>query len=299
MKNPISLFFLFLLAGVASCSSVQVGGNKGPVVAKVNDQIISEGQLRGRMNPRGISQIPAGEPESAGMKDKNQALNELIDEEVLIQQALKEGVLANSERLRREVMREYFQYKFPVGKEQPTEDEMKAFFESHKGELEKIQVRHILFRPKKPKDPASEEQARRKTEGILAQLRSQGKTPQFSKMARQFSDDETTKDKGGDLSFITQEKVVPAFWDAASKLEGSGAISNVVKTEFGYHIIQMSEDLRGFEPNRGSIRRHLATAKKKQLYDDLLRELRQKAAVKINDDVVASIQVAEAASTAK
>jgi len=39
MKNPISLFFLFLLAGVASCSSVQVGGNKGPVVAKVNDPI--------------------------------------------------------------------------------------------------------------------------------------------------------------------------------------------------------------------------------------------------------------------
>ena len=61
----------------------------------------------------------------------------------------------------------------------------------------------------------------------------------FSKIAKQYSID-STKDKGGDLGWVTADSLVKDFSDAAFKLRRKGQVSGVVKSPYGFHIIQFN-----------------------------------------------------------
>lgn len=97
---------------------------------------------------------------------------------------------------------------------------------------EMIRVRHILSRPSGPGSEADEE-ARKRAEDLLARAR---KGEDFAELARRYSDDIATREKGGDLGFFSHGTMLEAFEQAAFKLK-SGEISDVVRTEAGYDII--------------------------------------------------------------
>ena len=76
-----------------------------------------------------------------------------------------------------------------------------------------------------------------KAEKLLAQLR---KSPtDFSKLAKENSDDPGSAERGGDLDFIGKGMMVKSFEDAVFKLHAN-EISDLVLSEFGYHIIQLT-----------------------------------------------------------
>jgi hypothetical protein len=85
--------------------------------------------------------------------------------------------------------------------------------------------------------------ARAKAQMILERLR---KGEDFAKLARQYSDDPGSKDKGGEYDFFRRGKMVPEFEKAAFALE-PGEMSGLVETQFGFHIIKTEEYL-----NRGT-----------------------------------------------
>ena len=98
-----------------------------------------------------------------------------------------------------------------------------------------VTVRHILIRTG-GSGCRSEEQAQTLAEKVRAEAAA-GKD--FAELVATYSEDETTKSKGGDLPTIKPGRSVPAFETAALELTKPGEISPVVHTKFGYHVIAL------------------------------------------------------------
>ncbi|HYG52760.1 MAG TPA: peptidylprolyl isomerase [Flavobacteriales bacterium] len=107
-----------------------------------------------------------------------------------------------------------------------------------------IRVAHIMIIAK-PEDPAEkQENARKKAEEILAKVKA---GEDFAALASQYSEDQSSSRKGGELPAFGSGRMVPEFEDAAFALKTDGEISSIVKTNYGYHIIKRLE-LKMLEP---------------------------------------------------
>jgi peptidyl-prolyl cis-trans isomerase D len=101
---------------------------------------------------------------------------------------------------------------------------------------EKRHARHILFKAGPEDDDSVHAQKKEKAEEILARAK-QG--DDFAGLAEEFSEGPTAA-SGGDLGFFTRNRMVKPFEEAVFSME-SGEISEIVKTDFGYHIIKLEE----------------------------------------------------------
>jgi peptidyl-prolyl cis-trans isomerase C len=108
-------------------------------------------------------------------------------------------------------------------------------------ESEKVHASHILISAPKTADAATRDKARAKAEAILKDVQS-GKD--FATLAKQNSEDPGSAANGGDLGFFQQGQMVPQFNEVAFSLK-PGAVSKVVETDFGYHIIKVIEKQPG------------------------------------------------------
>jgi peptidyl-prolyl cis-trans isomerase D len=119
---------------------------------------------------------------------------------------------------------------------QVSEDDEKVYYQSHNDQYkveDRAHVAHILFKTVGKTD-AEVAEIKKKAEDVLAKAK---KGDKFADLAKQYSED-TTKDKGGDLDWIVRGQTVPEFEAAAFSLP-KGAISDLVKTQYGFHIIQV------------------------------------------------------------
>src|SRR5467141_2868010 len=117
----------------------------------------------------------------------------------------------------------------------------------------RVHVEHILFITVGKPD-AEVEEIKKKAEDVLKQVKKGGK---FEDLAKKYSEDPGSKDKGGDLSWITQGQTVPEFERTAFSLN-PGQVSDLVKTQYGFHIIKVLEKetahTRPFEEVKDSLR---------------------------------------------
>ncbi len=101
----------------------------------------------------------------------------------------------------------------------------------------KVRASHILIKLPPNATPEMDKAARKKAEEIRRQLE---KGADFAKLATKFSDDKASAAKGGDLGYFTRGKLVPPFEQAAFSME-KGQLSQPVKTDYGYHIIKVTD----------------------------------------------------------
>ncbi len=152
---------------------------------------------------------------------------------------------------------------------------LQAFYEANKDrytEEEKRRARHILIRVA---DAAGDAAALKRAQELRAQLAA-GKD--FAELARAHSDDPGSKAAGGELGFAGRSAYVKPFADALYGLE-TGAISEPVRTQFGYHLIQLEEVKAGqaktLESARAEIEADYRRQRASELYGDRLEQLQQ------------------------
>ncbi len=120
-----------------------------------------------------------------------------------------------------------------------TDAEVEQAFKSHPEAFqipEKVHARHIVIACKPDADEATKKAARAKAEAARKRVLA---GEDFAKVAAEVSDDPAGK-SGGDLGFFSREMMVKPFADAAFALE-PGQISDVVESQFGYHVIKVEE----------------------------------------------------------
>src|SRR4030095_5710210 len=100
----------------------------------------------------------------------------------------------------------------------------------------RVHAEHILLTTA-GKTHAEVDEIRKKAEDVVKQAKKGGK---FDELAKKYSEDPGSKDKGGDLGWLIQGQTVPEFQKAAFSLE-PGTISGLVKTQYGFHIIKVLE----------------------------------------------------------
>ncbi len=127
----------------------------------------------------------------------------------------------------------------PGGVQPPNQQAVQQYYNEHVADYsvpEQAKSRHILISVPPNADAKTDAAAKAKAEMVLKQLQAGG---DWSKLAKQYSDDPGSKDIGGELGFAQRGKMVPAF-DNAIFTQKIGDIA-MVKTNFGYHIVQVEE----------------------------------------------------------
>jgi foldase protein PrsA len=153
--------------------------------------------------------------------------------------------------------------------------DVKSYFDKNHATFDKpeqVRARHILVA-----DAAT-------ANTVLAKVKAGGK---WDALAKQYSTDPSSKDKGGELGFFGKGQMVPAFQDAAFGAK-VGQIVGPVKSPFGYHIIQVEEKKPAttatFASVKDQIRTQLTQQQQAQQVPVFLQGLRSAATITVYDD---------------
>ncbi len=168
-----------------------------------------------------------------------------------------------------------------VAKINVTEQDAKTYYDAHPEAFkqpEQIKASHILVKVDPKDDPAKKEEAHKKIEAIQEKLKAGG---DFAALAKENSDC-PSKEKGGDLGYFSKGQMVKPFEDAALALK-PGETSGIVETQFGYHIIKLTEikpeGVMSFAEVKDQLAQYLKQEKVKAELDSYLAGLGKSAKI--------------------
>ena len=141
---------------------------------------------------------------------------------------------------------------------------------------EQVKASHILL---KTGDGKKEEDVRKRAEALLAKAKSGA---DFAALAKANSEDDSNKEKGGDLGFFGKGSMVPEFEQAAFALE-PGQLSDVVKTGYGFHIIKLAEKKQASTRSIDEVRAQIEEQLKWERAQEQARQLADRIAPDIDD----------------
>ncbi len=172
-----------------------------------------------------------------------------------------------------------------------TDKEVEQYYKVNKDkfrESESVKASHILIKVDKDGDKKAWEAAKKKA-GMVREKALKGGS--FAELAKKYSDDPGSKNKGGELGYFTKGRMVPEFEKAAFSLK-KGEISKPVKTAFGYHIIKL-EDIKPAHQKKLSevmetVRSQLLKDKRRKIMNDVLKQLEKKYKPEVHTDLIYS-----------
>ncbi len=230
--------------------------------------------VNGQPIPQNMFDAFAAEQKAQGATDSpelNTAIREeLIRRELLVQEAKKAGLDKKPEiqgqmELQRQGVLVGAYLAHYVKTHPVSEDQLKKDYEAIKTTLgsTEYKARHILVE--------KEEDAK----AIIAKLE---KGEKFTELAKQ-SKDPGSKDNGGELGWSSPGTYVKPFADALTKLKKGELTKQPVKTDFGYHVIQLDDTRPLNAPPYDQVKGQLQQRASKQLVEQLIKDLREKAKV--------------------
>ena len=165
----------------------------------------------------------------------------------------------------------------------PSDAEAQDFYAKNPDKFkqeEQVRASHILIRVDEKADAATKKKAKDQIESVLKQARAGA---DFAKLAQEYSQDGSAA-QGGDLNYFTRQQMVPAFADVAFSLK-PGQISDVVTTQFGYHIIKVTDHKPArvvpYEEAAAKIKEFLGEQKKQQHADAFIESLKKKSKIEV------------------
>ena len=165
----------------------------------------------------------------------------------------------------------------------PSDAEAREFYDKNQDkfkEEEQVRASHILVRVDEKADAAAKQKARAEIDGVLKKVKGGA---DFAKLAQEHSQDGSAA-QGGDLNYFGKGRMVPAFDKVAFELK-PGQVSDVVQTQFGYHIIKVVDRKAGrtvpFDEAQVKIKDYLAGQKKQQHADTFIESLKKKSKIEV------------------
>jgi len=238
-------------------------------VAKVNGVAIPQQRLDFFVR----NFVAQGQQDTPELRDAIK--NELINRELLVQEAVRRGLHKNPdvamqiEIRRMEVLFGALMQEVLKGRD-VSEDAVKQEYERAKGQFgaKEYRVRHILVE--------KEDDAK----AIIARI-SGGAS--FEKLAAERSKDQGSRKRGGELDWSPAGRYVKPFGDAIARLKKGQMTEAPVQTPFGWHVIRL-EDERPLKPPpydqvKGNLQRQMQQRVQKEAFDKILAELRGKAKI--------------------
>jgi parvulin-like peptidyl-prolyl isomerase len=236
-------------AAAAASAAASDAVSADTVVLTIGNEKITKGEFE-QIFSQVVSQMP---PERRGAADSPQAKRQLAEQlaelKALAQEARRLKIDQTPEAKTQMAMRDdqliagiLFQQ---ISKDtKPSSADLQAYYDGHKNEWETVSARHILIRMKGSpvglKDGEKEltdEEALAKAKDLRAKIIAGG---DFATLAKAESDDVGSGANGGSLGEFTRGRMVPPFDEAAFSLNVN-EVSEPVKTQFGYHIIQVTK----------------------------------------------------------
>lgn len=277
------LFFVSLLL-IASCAKKEgeqpkkADSGKSTVIALVKLNEIG-------MTKDDIEKELQGMPEAvreAFLQDSSQFmrfLEDMANKEALYQEAVKKGIDKDSalqkklEYYKKVTIIQMLLEKELSHKVKVSDSEIKEYYKKNMGELaspEQIRLSHIMT----------------KSEATIKKAYERIKNGEdFAKVAKEVSEDKESAKAGGDIGEFEKGNMPPEFDKAVQKVK-KGEISTPIKTEFGYHIIKVTDRKKGKNVDisniKEDIRRVLLQEKQKEILDKYLQDIKKMYKVKIN-----------------
>jgi peptidyl-prolyl cis-trans isomerase C len=248
---------------------------------------------------------------------KQRVLNDLISIELLKQEAQKKGIKVEDSEVNARIeaakkkftpenfqnslkqanmtessLKDYFATQIAIGKlvEQEivskivvTPEEVKKFYDSNPDLFkapEMVRASHILVKVDKNATADEKAKALEKIKGLQKRVKG---GEDFAKVAKEASDC-PSKENGGDLDFFRKGDMAPAFEQAAFSMK-QGEISDIVETEFGYHIIKVTDrkepGVVSFDEIKSRIEQQLKSDKISQEIPNYVETLKSKSKIEI------------------
>ncbi len=271
----IIISFLFIFA---SCAKHEE--QKGPYLAKVGNVKITQADLDKEMK----NLPPFAQRIFEGKEGKERFLNELVKKELLYQEAVKQGLDKDAAYLDKvmdfkkvTLISQLLENEIEE-KAQVTEEDVKNYYDEHKEDFSPFdQIRLSVIRVK------TEDEANK----ILEEL---NKGEDFAKIAKESSIDTNSAKVGGDLGFLSRDKISPEHEMAIARMM-KGDVSNPIRTEQGFDIIKVTDkktsNVVEFEKVKDLISQHLSAEKQKEVFDSYIESLKKTYTVEINKEALA------------
>ncbi|MFN3396237.1 MAG: peptidylprolyl isomerase [Thermodesulfovibrionales bacterium] len=280
MKKKILLLVVLIPALIISCTK-KTEQKAGTYVAKVGKTLITEADVEKEFKnlPPQIQKV------FEGKEGREKFIDELVKKEMLYQEAKSRGLENDAEYKQKLedfkkltmislLLQKEIEDKVKVG-----DNDAKAYYDSHKEEFmtnNQIRASHILVK--------TEEEAK----SIFNDVK---KGADFAKLAQSKSIDSGSAKNGGDLGYFSRGQMVPEFESVAFKLK-VGEISKPVRTQYGYHIIKVTEKKEGkpieFDKIKDLVIQKLTAEKQKEVFDSYIEGLKKKYNAEIKKEALSS-----------
>jgi peptidyl-prolyl cis-trans isomerase C len=311
---------LLLTSGPVMAGPDETKTGPAGVVAIVNGVQIPESELIRLMSLVQMQLARQGQrmPQGEISKLRDRVLDRLIGDELLYQETIKEKVSVDKLAIKDHLLQIKNQYPSAVEFEraiaaqgftetellkemeratairllleekfepqaQITDEQVKKHYDDHRSDFEEpsqIKARHILISAENPGDAASKEKARARAQEILNRIKA---GDSFEEMAKTHSSCPSAA-QGGDLGYFPQGRMVKEFEDVAMALE-PGQMSDLVETQFGYHIIRVDDKKAGkpiaYEQIQEQLKQHLFGEKMEALAKAYVDGLKDKAKIEV------------------
>jgi peptidyl-prolyl cis-trans isomerase C len=159
----------------------------------------------------------------------------------------------------------------------PSDAQVREFYDKNPDRFETARASHILFKVDEKADEATKKKVLAQAQAVLKQVKGGA---DFAALAKKHSADGSAQ-QGGDLGVFNKGQMVPAFDEATFSML-PGQISDLVTTQFGYHIIKVTERKPvPFDQVSPKIKEFLAEQQKRARAQAFIDSLKQKAKIEV------------------
>jgi peptidyl-prolyl cis-trans isomerase C len=271
---------LLMFSWLLGCEKLGEKGLGSKEIVRINDISVSLEEFR-QMSERQPLEWKMRLLDEKGLRDFLD--NYVITREVLYQEAKKKGldkdqaIIRKVEEFKKAMMIDALIKEVLEGKGEVSESDIEKYYKENEDRFTEpleIKIRHIFVNS----EPVLKE--------VLAKL---ARGENFEKLASTYNVDKSRED-GGNLGPLRRRQLAPSFAqfeEAAFSLRKIGEVSDVVKTPFGYHLIQLVEmrgtALRPFKQVKENIRFFLQGKKRQDAYLEYVKEAKSRAKIAINE----------------